>query len=58
MERRIFKAISWEIASNTICLLIAYAEFRSFGSCLKFTAICIGLKIGLYCVHEGFWEGK
>jgi adenylylsulfate kinase len=55
-KRTVAKAVSWEVISNAICLLLAYAIFGNIGGCLIFTGVCFGLKLGLFYYHERAWH--
>lgn len=54
--RTITKAASWEFISNSFCFLLAILLFGGLGSCLLFTAVAIGIKLGLFYVHDRIWN--
>jgi len=54
--RTLTKAATWEFFSNSFCFLLAVLMFGGIGSCLVFTAIAIGIKLGLFYVHDRVWH--
>lgn len=54
--RTIAKATTWEFLSNIVCCLLAVLIFGGIGSCLIFTLIAIGIKLGLFYVHDRVWH--
>jgi adenylylsulfate kinase len=54
--RTFLKGLSWELFSNSICMLLAVLMFGGIGSCLLFTLIAVGIKLGLFYLHDRAWH--
>ena len=56
-ERRFLKGLSFEVASNIVGFGVAYLMFGNLSGCVTYTAVCFGLRTGLFVAHEKVWEG-